>query len=243
MKKKFLSYSSSIIFLFLLWIILAAIINADLILPYPKDVFLSLIQLVQKPSFWKAFCFSFLRVISAFIISVILGTALGWLRSISSFLYDFFELPLAIIRCVPVIAIILVALFWFKSDFVPVFVAVLMALPVISTSVTKGFSYENEKLLFMAQTFCFSKKQIFKYIKLPAVLPHFYSGCQSAFGLCWKVVAAGEVISLPKYGFGTIMNKAQVHLETAEVMAVTVLLIIISYSLEKIAQVVFKNGR
>lgn len=243
MKKRILSYFCSVLFLFLLWIIAARIINAELILPYPSAVFKTLLELLKTSVFWICFLHTFLRVIISFIISVVFGSFLGWVRSVSPFFKDFLDFPLSIIRTVPVIALILVALFWFKSDWVPVFVAVLMALPVFSTDVYNGLINSSEKLLFMAKVYNFSSLQIYKYIKLPELKPYFYSGCQATFGLCWKVVAAGEVLSLPKYGFGSIMSKAQVHLETAEVMAVTIMLIIFSFSIEKLLKVVLKNER
>ncbi len=242
MVKKILSYSFSIIIIFLIWVICAHFINSDLILPTPSKVFSKMLVMFRRNDFWKGFAFSFLRVIASFFISVILGSLIGFVTSISEFMKNFFELPVAIIRSTPVVAIILTALFWFKSDYVPIFVAVLMALPVIITSVFQGVTKKNEKLLFMAECFNFTKTQIFKYVTLPELKPHFLSGCQSTFGLCWKVVAAGEVLSLPKFGFGTMISKAQVHLESAEVMAITFVLVLVSFILEKLISVVFKNA-
>lgn len=241
--KKLLSYSLSIFIILLLWIICAHYINAQLILPSPLEVLKKLSQMICKALFWEALLSTFVRVLAAFFISLILGSIIGYGMSAFQFVKDFFQLPMAIIRSTPVIALILVALFWFTSDLVPVFVAVLMALPVISTSVYEGFSYSNEKLDFMSQVYRFSKKQYLKYIKFPQLKPHLFGCCKNSFGLCWKVVAAGEVLSLPKYGFGTLMSKAQVHLETSEVLAITLVLVIISFILEKIMELVFKNGR
>lgn len=242
MVKKILSYSLSIVFIFLIWVLSSHLINSELILPGPAKVFSKMLLMFTKVEFWKAFAFSFLRVIASFFISVISGTLIGFVCSVSNFMHNFFELPVAIIRSTPVVAVILTALFWFKSDYVPVFVAVLMALPVIITSVYQGFTKKNEKLLFMAQCFNFNKSQIFRYVTLPELKPHFFSGCQSTFGLCWKVVAAGEVLSLPKAGFGAMISKAQVHLESAEVMAITIILVLVSFFLEKLVSVVFKNA-
>lgn len=222
-----------------IWFICSSLINQELILPSPVKVFSNLFYIIQKKEFWKAFSFTFLRVLASFVITVVLGVLLGFVTATSKLCKDFFDFPIAVMRSTPVIAVILVAIFWFKSDFVPVFVAVLMALPVMITSVQKGFSCQNEKLMFMANTYNFSRKQIFIYIKMPAVKPYFYNGCQSTFGLCWKVVTAGEVLSLPKSGFGTIISRAQVHLETADVMAITIVLVLVSYGIEKLCRVVF----
>ena len=56
----------------------------------------------------------------------------------------------------------------------------------------------------------------------------------SSFGLTWKVVAAGEVLSLPKYAAGTMLQKAQVHLETSTVIAVAIILVLVSFAIERL---------
>ena len=228
------AYILSVVFIFLLWIVLSKIVQASLILPGPVEVLKALVSLLQTPAFYSAFAHTFLRVIISFLISVVAGTLLGVLCGFSRFARNFFELPLAIIRATPVVAFILVALFWFKSGTVPVFVSVLMTLPIMTTAVANGFYKSDEKLLAMAQTFCFSKKQIFRYIKLPTLIPFFMNGMVSTFGLTWKVVAAGEVLSLPKNAAGTMLQKAQVHLETPTVIAITIILVAVSFILERL---------
>ena len=61
--------------------------------------------------------------------------------------------------------IILITLFWFTSKTVPVVVAVLMALPIMTANVTKGFSQTDKSLENMAIGFQLTKKQIFKYLE------------------------------------------------------------------------------
>lgn len=209
-------------------------VRAELILPGPDNVLKALLTLLKSPVFYKAFAFTFLRVLLSFLISVVLGTLLGLLCALSSFAHDFFEFPLAIIRATPVVAFILIALFWFKSGTVPIFVGVLMTLPIMTTAVANGLSKSEQKLLSMAQTFGLTKKQIFRYIKLPSLVPFFMNGMVSTFGLTWKVVAAGEVLSLPKYAAGTLLQRGQVHLETSSVIAVTIVLVTVSFIIERL---------
>ena len=226
---------SPLIFL-LFWYILSFLISAPLILPYPHTVLLRLIQLVQTKAFWCAFCFTMLRVFAAFTISFVTGNLLGYFSARSNVFKNLISFPLSVIRTIPLIAFILLALFWFSSGKVPVFVAVIMALPVVITGAEKGFenNRENSEKLFKASCYCFTGFKAFWYIRLPAALPSVLSAAESSFGLCWKVVAAGEVISIPRYAAGTLMQKAQVHLETADVLAVTVVLVLVSYTCGKI---------
>lgn len=243
MKKESFWKIISPFFLILAWYAVSAIISAPLILPYPHTVLLRLSQLVRTGLFWKAFAFTFLRVIISFLISLTLGFFLGLFAADSKAFSAFLDFPLDLVRSTPVIALILPALFWFTSGVVPVFVAVLMGLPIIITGSAKGFSHSQENLekLFKANSRGFTGLKAFFYIRLPAATPALASGAESAFGISWKVVAAGEVLSLPRYAAGSLMQQAQVHLESADVLAVTLALIIFNYFCEKIINL-WKNN-
>lgn len=232
--KKIIIYFLSVVLFFIIWSIVAKKIDAPLILPSVSEVFVKIIELIKTKSFWEDFLYTFLRVIYAFSISLIAGSFLGIICGCSKSFKYFFDIPLSFIRGTPVVAIILVTLFWFNSSSVPVFVAVLMGLPIVVSSITEGFSKSEKDLLFMADIFRFSSWQKFLYIKLPGLKPFFINAAVSVFGLSWKVVVAGEVLSLPKRGFGSLMEMAQVHLETAEVIAITLILVTLSFSIEKL---------
>ena len=146
------------------------------------------------------------------------------------------RIPLQIIRITPVVAIILVALFWFNSNFLPVFVAVLMNLPIIITSVQKGLNTVNNKIDFMARIYRVSKIKRIINIDIENCLPFLVSSMETTFGLCWKVVVAGEVLCLPSESIGKILSTEQINLETTKVLTVTILLITMSFITQKIFQ-------
>lgn len=236
-----LVYLISLAVIILVWQIVAKNVNSTLILPTPLESFICLKTVILKKVFWQNFWATFLRVIISFAVSVVLGAFIGFLCGISRFAKDFFELPMAIVRATPVIAFILVAYFWFRSTVVPVFVTVLMTLPIMITSVCTGFEKADKELLNMASAFNFSKKEVIRYIKIPHAIPYFFNGAISCFGLSWKVVAAGEVICLPKKAVGTMLQKSQLHLETKEVIAETIVLIAASFIIEKVFAAILKK--
>ncbi len=229
-QNKILSQILSPIILLILWYAVAFFMKAPLILPYPHTVLLRLFELTGTVVFWKSFLFTFLRVLYAFMISLVIGFFVGLLAADFPAFKSFLRFPLAVIRITPVVAFILITLFWFKSGMVPVVAGVLMSLPVMITACEKGFEKnpENMEKLFKAGCYGFTGFKAFRYIRLPSASPSIIAGAESVFGLCWKVVAAGEVLSVPRYATGTLMQKAQVHLETADVLAITCALIIFS---------------
>lgn len=232
--KSFVPTIFSLAAIFLIWQILSLVINAPLILPKPLDVLRTLVQLSCQKIFWQNIAATASRVLSSFFISVALGILLGVLCGSFEFVKKFLELPFSIIMATPVVAFILVALFWFGADEIPIFVSVVLLLPIIAKSVETGFNAGDKSLYEMAEVYKFNKSQKFKFITLPSIMPFFLNGCVSAFGMAWKVVAAGEVISLPKKGAGTLLQVAQVHLETGQVMAVTIVLVAICFCAEKL---------
>ena len=234
--KKIIAYISSIFFLLVIWWIASLVTGSALILPSPLSVVKTGLHLAVTLAFWKAFAFTFLRILTSFAISIVLGFTAGFLFSRSSFLKHFFEPYFYILQVTPVVALILVVMFWFKSNTVPVFVALLMTLPFMTNSVYHGFVSVDPKLKELAKVYNFSRIKAFFNISLPSAYQSIKLGIKTIFGLTWKVVVAGEVLSLPKYSIGTMLQNGNIHLETERVMAVTLLLVVLCFVLQKIVE-------
>ena len=234
--KKIIAYISSIFFLLLIWWIASLVTGSALILPSPLSVVKTGLHLAVTLAFWKAFAFTFLRILTSFAISIVLGFTAGFLFSCSSFLKHFFEPYISILQVTPVVALILVVMFWFKSNTVPVFVALLMTLPFMTNSVYHGFVSVDPKLKELAKVYNFSRIKAFFHISLPSAYQSIKLGIKTIFGLTWKVVVAGEVLSLPKYSIGIMLQNGNIHLETERVMAVTLLLVVLCFVLQKIVE-------
>ena len=112
----------------------------------------------------------------------------------------------------------------------------------MTTAIISGFKNVDIELLEMCKAYNFSKKQILTNLYIPSMLPYFFSGALSAFGLSWKVVVAAEILCLPKNAIGSTLQTAKVHIETVDVFAITMSIITISFILETIAAI-FINKR
>ena len=233
----------SIVLFFSVWHVISAVMNSPLVLPEPKDVFLRLISLLPQKAFQTAVFSTLARAVKAFLISLCLSLVLGILIGADENFAAFFRFPLSVIKATPVVSIILVAMFWFKSAAVPVFVSVLMTLPVLTETIAAGIKSTDRKLLDMSEVYCFSLWQKLRFVYVPSVLPYFFSGMLSALGLTWKVVVAGEILSLPKNSVGMALQTAKVHLETADVFAWTVTVVALSYCCELLFNMYIKKVR
>ena len=222
----------SIVLFFSVWHVISVFMAAPLVLPEPADVFLRITELLPQKTFQLAIFSTLGRAVKAFAVSVCFSLILGILIGANENLAALFRFPLSVIKATPVVSIILVAMFWFKSAAVPVFVSVLMTLPVLTETVAAGIRSTDKKLLAMSEVYCFSFWQKLRFIYVPSVLPYFFSGMLSALGLTWKVVVAGEILSLPKNSVGMALQTAKVHLETVDVFAWTVTVVALSYAFE-----------
>ena len=230
--KKILFFAISITALLLLWWIIAKKIAAPLVLPYPADVWSCIVSLVSEKKFAASFIKTLLRCFSAFSLALIFGFALGLFSALCPAFSAFIEPILALVRSVPVVSVILLALFWLKSDGVPIFVSFLMTLPVMTNAVRAGFSNHSEedrRLFEMAETFSLTRFQRLIFLFIPRAFPSVASGAKSIAGMTWKLVCAGEVLSLPKSAAGTFLQNAQVLLETADVFAITIIIVFASF--------------
>lgn len=241
----FYSFFSVIVFPFVIligfWFLLSLKTNSSLILPSPKDVFASLLLLCKTNEFYLSIGLSILRTFIAFAISVGISLILGILCGMFPIIWNILKMPMSIVKTTPVVSFILLAIFWFPTSFVPTFVAVLMAFPIITTNIYTGIKNTDNNLLSMAKVYKVSKRSIIKNIYVPSVLPYFSSSLVTSFSITWKVVVASEVLCLPRHSSGTLMYTAKVHLETETVFAITIVIILLSFVCELILSGILKR--
>lgn len=224
----------SLLIILFIWQALSFIVKSELILPDFFTVVKSFAGLFEDKTFYLAVGASFCRVLAAFFLSAAVGLALGVLCGLSREIQQLLNFPISFIRSTPVVSLILIAVFWFRTTTIPVFAAFLMATPVIISSVSQGIMNTSPKLLDMAQVYGFSKKQKLLYIYFDSLRPFFTGSLISSFGMCWKVVAAGEVLVFPRQGLGTLLQSARIHLETQRVMALTACIVVLSFIFERV---------
>ena len=210
---------SGILIVLGIWTIASAAVSSSLVLPGVAEVLVSLFALAKKASFWLAVSGSLIRVTEAFLVSLIMGTMSGILSAILPAFDDVLAPSLTVIRATPVLALILIAMFWLPTGAVPIFAAFLMAFPVVHTSARAGVLSLDPELLEMAKVFKVPfGVQVFR-LRLPAARRHMLAGARNALGLCWKVVVAGEVLAQPRHALGTGLQDYRLSLDTAGVFA------------------------
>lgn len=234
------------IFIILFWIsiwgMFSLIINREIYLPSPYSTLKALYKLLFLQETYITILFSSYRTVFGFILSCFLGILFGYFCGINRFLYDLFNPLINIMRTVPVMSIIIIALMWFKDTNVPIFVAFLMCFPIVWTNTVMGIKNTDTKLLEMCKLYNINKFRIIKSVYFYSALPYIKAGMISALGIGWKVTSAAEVLSLPKYSIGRFLYDSKVYLEIPDLFAWTIIIVILSFMFEKFLKTIFKLG-
>ena len=229
--------------LVLLWKLASVLIGTDIILPAPETVFLRLVKIIMSAEFRLAAGSTILRTLYGLLISFILGFSAGIACGTNKTIDALLSPVVSTARTVPVMSIILLAMIWFKTDFVPVFVCVLMIFPILTANVKQGVSSVNRKLLDFGKVYGLTRAEILLEITIPSVVPFVLAGLRAAIGVAWKVVIAAEVLSQPLHAVGTGLQFSQMNLETSEVLAWTVIAVFLSWLSEMLLDVFIKKIR
>lgn len=225
------------------WYILALIIDKEIFLPYPHAVALRFLELCAKADFWKITAASLVRILEGFVGGVLLGFALALATRYVRGAKMLISPALRTVRATPVVSFILLAYLWLDNDTIPIFIALLMVVPIIWENVSTGLNTLDPDLAEMAKVFRLTRGKTFTKVILPQLRPHLYSGCLVSLGLAWKSGIAAEVISYPKVAIGKAMNNARMYLETTDVLVWTTVVVALSLCFEGLFKLCFKKRR
>ena len=199
----------------LLWQLASMAVGLPLLLPSPLAVLLRLGQLCTGADFWltalAGLCWRFR------LIDVLARPLLGVLKS------------------TPVASFIILALVWVKTTWLATVISFIMVLPLIYANVREGIDSADRQLLEMARVFRLSRRKTFRYCYLPAILPFFLSAVSSALGFAWKSGIAAEVLGRPARAIGSQIYDSKIYLETPDLFAWTLVVILLSVLLERLA--------
>ncbi len=211
----------AILSLLLIWEIAARLVGSAIIIPTPENTLLKLAQLLQTGGFWDAVGATIARGLLGFLVSLFTGVIVGVAAGASSIVRSGVSPVLTVLRATPVMSVILLALIWFQSDWVPVFVAFLMVFPILCGNMIEGVRNVDRGLLKMTSIYGIRRRRVIFGVYLPSALPYLMAAMTSAVGITWKVVIAAEVLSQPLHAVGTGLQLSKYRLDTAAVFAWT----------------------
>lgn len=222
----------------LFWALASRVVGAEIILPGPLETVRRFLISVRTGAFYRHLGGTWVRAMGGFGIAYATGVFWGLLAGLEPVIDDVLKPSLVAMRATPVIAVILLAIIWFEAALAPVFVTVLMVLPVVVQSVTAGVRASAPPLLEMATVFSVSRARVIRGIVLPSAAPALSSSAHAGLGMAFKVTVAAEVLVQPPWALGSQMQEARFFLDTPRILSLTLSVILLSAVSEAVLQLV-----
>lgn len=246
-QNKKIIYAAFAVVWVLLWQAAAVAIASPLLVPTPIAVAVRLFELAQTREFWVSVGASLAKVLLGFLAAFCAGTLSASLSARFEIAKAFFAPPMRIIAATPVASFIILAILWINSQALAFFIAFLMVLPIVYNNLLDAFTATDKKLLEMARVFKFSRMTTLRTVFLPAASPAIFAVVKSGVGLAWKAGIATEVLAMPRNSIGTSLHYSKIYLETTELFAWTLTVILLSVLIEiifsKIARLALEGKR
>ncbi|MBE6548598.1 MAG: ABC transporter permease subunit [Ruminococcaceae bacterium] len=240
--KKILKYTVVIAFWIAVWQIASMKVDMELLLPSPRATVERLFELAKTREFYDIILQSVRRILIGTIQATLLGVALAIVTAKIGFLHDLISPFMTVVKAVPVASFIVLLLLWMGRDVLPSVISALIVLPIVWTNMETGIRQTDKNLIELSKVY---KMGFFKriwHIYMPSALPYFTSSLSSSLGLAWKAGIAAEVLALPAIAIGKQISDSKLYLETKDLFAWTLAVIIISLIIEKLFVFLIKKA-
>lgn len=225
---------AAIIVAILLWQLLAMKLDQKLLLATPVDVAKTLGVLVKSQEFYSAVAYSMGRILFGLLIGAAVGTACALLAGRWHFMEVLFWPYFSAMKATPVASIVILCLVWLSSRRLSVFIVFLVVTPVIYTNILAGIKNLDLKMKDMARVFGINGLRRLLYVYLPELKTYIIAAFALATGMAFKAGIAAEVIGTPGGSVGKMLYNAKVYLETPELFAWTLVIIVLSVVVEQV---------
>lgn len=232
--KRFARGALTLAFWVTVWAALALLVNRELLLPAPWVVVRRLCELAVTVAFWRITTVSIGRVLLGIMAAVALGTGMAVACSVSKTADALLRPLMTVVKSTPVASFVVLALVWIARDWLPVFISLLMVLPVVWSNVCTGIRSADPALLELARVYGWPHRRILRRIYLPSVRPHFLAALRSGIGFGWKSAIAAEVLTVPHSAIGRMIYESKLYLQTTDLFAWTLAVILLSVGLERL---------
>ena len=230
-------YAGGMMFLIWLaiWAAAAFAVGSELILPGPVSTVRALSGLVVTGQFWLDVIWTMLRVILGMAASIAAGFACAVPAAKNKAMRDFLRLPVSFFKSIPVMAIIIYVILIVKADWVAVIVCFFMCFPIAYTNMLNGLMNMSRQYDELGSMLGLTDKQKWSLISKPELQPQIRASVNLIAGMSWKVVVAAEVLALPEHSIGYQMLNSKYYLNTADLFAYILVLIVLSLAVEKLS--------
>ncbi len=224
----------SILLIPVVWQLLSWQMAQPQLIPSFPDLVRALLRLVYTPGFLVSIGTTCLRACVGLLLSLAAASITAFLLNRSEGIRLLFMPWLSLLRSVPVISFILLALIFLNPEMIPLLIAFLTMYPLLTENLLKGLMNRRDSWKMLARQFHLNAWNRLFQINYPQLKPYLFSGLASAVGFGWRAIIMGEVLSQCVDGIGKRMKEAQVFIDVPELIAWTLVAIVLSWLTDKL---------
>ena len=216
------------------WVLVAGLVAQPLILPGPGAVVVALLRLVCDAGTWAILAGSGARILGGLALAAVCGGLLAGISSRSRAFAYLVAPALSFVKATPVACVVVLLLIWLGSARVSIAAVFLMALPGVYFSLVEGLTQADKPLEQMFRLHGVRGWRLFCAHTWREVLPFVLSCARAVIGMSWKAGVAAELIGMAAGTVGERIYQAKLLIETADLLAWTVLVVAASWACERV---------
>jgi NitT/TauT family transport system permease protein len=180
--------------LFVVWEIAADLASSRLF-PSASTVILAMWREAAHGALLENLAITTARVAAAFLISMILGVALGLAMGTWGRVDAILDSWLTVLLNIPAMVLIVLVYIWFGLTETAIVVSVsLNKLPATAVIIREGARTVDRSLMDMAASFRMRRWSTLRHVFLPQIYPYLIASARSGLALIWKIVLVAEYL-------------------------------------------------
>ncbi len=184
------------------------------LLPSPLEVLRTFVASVADGSLLKHIAASLLRVLEAFAAPLLIAVPLGVAMGVSRTVFGLLDPLLELLRPIPPIAVIPLAILWFGIDELSkVFIIAYGAFFPILVNTMAGFREVERVQVRAAQALGATRYHVFRDVVLRSAFPFIITGARLGMSMAFIVLVAAELIA-SSVGLGFLISDARYNFRT-----------------------------
>lgn len=233
-RRRGLLAAASIAGVLLLWGALSTAGGIDrVLLPSPLEVLHSLLVALRDGSLLRHTCASLLRVLEGFAVAMVVAVPLGIAMGISQVLRGILEPLIELLRPIPPIALIPLAILWFGiEELSKVLIIGYGAFFPILLNTMAGFREVDRVHVRAAQALGAKRFHIFRDVVLRSAFPFIVVGARVGMGMAFIVLVAAELIASTA-GLGFLISDARYNFRTDQMFLGMAVIGVLGFALNK----------
>ncbi len=242
MRKNALYFISGVAILIAVWVAFYITAANEIVVPSPINALKKTFVLFTKGYFYTALLSTLLRVLLAFLFSLVLAL----LTAVLSYKFNAFSGVLTVIigalRSLPTLAVLLIILVSVSRTYAPIIVCFLTLFPMLHTAIYGALNGVDKGVIDMLKVYKIPlKKQIFSAY-IPSVLPRILLDFTTAISFSLKLIVSAEILANVLGSVGGLLQQASLYNDIEMLFALTIAVTILGIIIEFIGKIAFSRG-